>query len=285
MDLLISFATNYNMVANALGGLFLAPIAFLPGWLSINIISAVLGALMLLILKYTPNRKEISRIRNDIKANVLAIKLFEANVAVAIKSQTRILLVSVRLLYLAKIPALVMIVPLGIIVPQMGMWFQNRPVSIDGDPVIVRMKVCPSVSDWPKITLGTHGQGQAIKNIVGPVRVPSQNEIIWKIKPVKTGYIPLTFRFNIESIEKQLAVGASFMRISQMRPGRDILDILRYPLEEPISRDSIVDSIRIDYPQRNSWMYGTNCWIFYLIITSIIFAMLFGRFLCTKERL
>ena len=42
-----------NVAANALGKLLLAPIALLPGWLSITVVSAFLGLACLIVFKYT----------------------------------------------------------------------------------------------------------------------------------------------------------------------------------------------------------------------------------------
>ena len=65
-----------NVVTNALGRFLLAPIAVLPGWLSNTIISAVAGVFLLVIFKYTSNQRAIGKIRDDIKAHMLALKLF-----------------------------------------------------------------------------------------------------------------------------------------------------------------------------------------------------------------
>ncbi|MBC2715096.1 MAG: hypothetical protein HF978_07285 [Desulfobacteraceae bacterium] len=276
MELLVSLVTIINAGANALGSFFLSPIALLPGWISINIISAVLGVLLLLIFKYTSNQKTISRIRDDIKANMLAIKLFKGSISVAFKSQRKIFFASFKLLFHSIVPMLVMILPVSFILSQMGMWYQARPVQLNDDPIIVKMKLNDGLEVWPEVTLQT---GQAIQNIIGPVRVLSKKEIYWKIKPIQNGYNSLIFKVGTESIKKQLATGDGFMRLSNKRPGQNIADIFLYPLEKPIPRDSIVHSIIIDYPSRDSRMYGTNWWLIYFFIASMMFALIFKPFL------
>jgi hypothetical protein len=51
MDFAIGVITGLNKIANATGALFLRPVVLLPGWLSITIISAVMGVLLLIIFR------------------------------------------------------------------------------------------------------------------------------------------------------------------------------------------------------------------------------------------
>jgi hypothetical protein len=90
MDFLVSLIAGINGATNAVGGLLLAPVAAVPGWLSITLISAVLGVLLLLIFKYTSNQRAIGRVRDDIKANLLAVKLFKDSLSVTFRSQARV---------------------------------------------------------------------------------------------------------------------------------------------------------------------------------------------------
>ena len=47
MDFIVLLLTGLNSVMNVVAGALFAPVAVLPGWLSITIISAVLGVLLL----------------------------------------------------------------------------------------------------------------------------------------------------------------------------------------------------------------------------------------------
>jgi len=69
------------------------------------------------------------------------------------------------------------------------------------------------------------------------------------------------------------------MRLSNKRPGQDIADVFLYPLEPAIPVDSVVHSITIDYPSRDSRMYGTDWWLVYFFIASMMFAFVFKPFL------
>jgi hypothetical protein len=79
--------------------------------------------------------------------------------------------------------------------------------------------------------------------------------------------------------QKQLAIGEGFMRVSPKRPGAHIGDMFLYPLEKPFASDSPVHSISVDYPARDSRIHGTDWWIVYFFVASMVFAFLCKPFL------
>jgi uncharacterized membrane protein (DUF106 family) len=52
-----------------------------------------------------------------------------------------------------------------------------------------------------------------------------------------------------------------------------------HPWEEPFDRDSVVQSISIDYPDRLSWAGVTVWWLVYFFVVSMVFAFVFKPFL------
>ena len=124
MDVLAQLVVWLNGLANALGRLLLAPVGVSPGWLSATVIAVVTGVLLLVVFKYTSNQRAIQRVRNDINANLLALKLFKDSAALAVTSQGRILWGAVRLLVLALVPMAIMSVPVLLILGQLSLWYQ-----------------------------------------------------------------------------------------------------------------------------------------------------------------
>ena len=84
---------------------------------------------------------------------------------------------------------------------------------------------------------------------------------------------------NGARIEKELAIGDGFMRVSTLRPGQSWSDVLLYPWEPPFSPDSPVQSIEITYPTRSSWTSGSNSWVIYWFIVSMVAGLCFRRVL------
>ena len=276
MDFAIGAITGLNKISNAIGALCLRPVAMLPGWLSISLISAVMGVVLLIIFKFTSNQKAIAIIRDNIKANMLAIKLFNCGFTVALKAQVGIIANAFKLLFHSIVPMIIMIVPVSLFLGQMAMWYQVRPVSLTDDPIIVRLKLNDNFEQWSNVSLKTR---PSELSILGQVRIFSRNEIIWKLKPLINGDHVLTFKVADQIVDKKMSVGHGFQRLSAMRPGPSLSEILLYPLESPFERHSNIQSIFIDYPKRKSYVYGTDWWILYFCVVSIIIALIVKPFL------
>ena len=276
MSGLIYFLCIVNSAANTVCGLVLAPIAMVPGWLSITIISAVLGIPLFIIFKYTSNQRALTRTIDDIKASLLAVRLYRDNIAVTMKSEARLMLCSVKLFVYSLIPVLIMSIPLSLILAQMGLWYQARPLHLGDAPVVVNLKLNNASEHWPAVTLDARPGARVV---AGPMRIASRKEICWTIQPVQDGTHLLKFQVGDQQIVKQLAIGTGFMRVSAKRPGTDAADVIMHPLEQPLSAAGPVASISIAYPARHSFICGTDWWLVWFCIISMISALLTSPFI------
>jgi hypothetical protein len=323
MDALAQIVAWLNVPANALGRFLLAPIAVLPGWLSATIVSAATGLLLLVVFKYTSNQRAIGRVRDDIKAHLLALKLFRDSTSVTFRAQGRILLGAFRLMVLAIVPMLVMVVPVCLLLGQLALWYQSRPLKI-GEEAVVTVKLRdqpggrypngvaaaqaailqptlrggrdglaipgtrrpelgggrdgPAVpgtragAAWPDVRLEPTS---AVEVTVGPVRVLSKREICWNLKARENGYHRAVFLVDQQASDKELAIGDGFMRLAAKRPGWSWSEVLLHPGERPFRPDAAVESIEIDYPHRASWTSGTDWWVAYWFVMSMVAALCF----------
>jgi hypothetical protein len=266
MDWLTHTIVWLNGVANVLGRV-LDPIGFLPGWLSATLVAVATGVGMLAVFKYTSNQRAIKRVRRGIRANLLTARLFRDNPAVGFRAQGGVLLGALRLLVLAVVPILVMIVPTVLLLTQIGLWYQARPLPA-GEETVVTMKLAGEAGDpMPLVELVP---SEAVEDVSGPVRVFSQREVCWNIRAREPGYHRLQFRVNGEAVEKELAVGDGFMRVSVERPGWVWWKALENPREKPFGPDSPVRSIEIEYPTRSGWLTGTDNWVIYWFVVSLL---------------
>jgi uncharacterized membrane protein (DUF106 family) len=276
MDVLARAVAWLNAAANVLGRSLLSPIGMLPGWLSATLVSAITGVLLLIVFKYTSNQRAIKRVRDGIKADLLALKLFKESASVALRAQGRIMLNAGKLLLLSIVPMLVMLVPVCLLVAQLALWYQARPLQV-GEEAIVTLTLRNHVaSPWPDVCLQPTS---ALEVMLGPVRVLSKHEICWNIKAQREGYHRLLFQVGQQQTEKELAIGDRFMRVSGRRPGDDWTDRLLNPGEAPYDRDSPIQSIAIRYPERSSWTSGTDWWMLYWFAVSMVAAFCFRRWL------
>ena len=169
-----------------------------------------------------------------------------------------------------------MSVPLSLVLAKMGLWYKARPLQPGDAPVLVKLKLNSDVKNWPAVILDSRPGARVV---AGPVRVASRQEIFWTIEPLQEGTHQLTFQVGDQQIVKQLAVGRGFMRVSSKRPGDSAADVIMYPLEQPLNAAGPVNSISIAYPERRSFVYGTDWWLVYFCIISMISALLTSPFI------
>ncbi len=177
---------------------------------------------------------------------------------------------------LSNVPLLVMVVPVSLLLAQMELWYQSRPLLL-GEETVVTMKLNGEInSPWPKVSIKST---PALEVMIGPVKIFSKREICWKIRTSEKGYHRMIFKVDDEQIEKELAIGDGFMRVSIERPGWHWSDIMLHPWEKPFRTNSTVQSISINYPDRMSLTSGTDWWLIYFFVLSLVFALIFKPFL------
>lgn len=295
MSFLAQIITWLNVPLNAAGKLLTVFVAAVPGWLSMTVISAVTGVIMLVIFKYTSNQDAIGRVKDNIKASLLAMKLFKDSISVTLKAQGRAFKGAGGLLLYAIVPMLVMIVPVCLILGQMALWYQIRPLKPGEETTVAIQLDGDNTSTWPVVSIVDMSGADVI---IDQTRVFSERQIYWKIKAREKGYHKIVFQVDNQWFEKQLAIGDGFMRTSLQRPRWQWFDILLHPAEKPFRTDSLVKSISIDYPVRISQIakrlsrIGLIGWFINLVIdwwwiacfffASIIFGFIFKPFLKVK---
>jgi hypothetical protein len=275
-DALTQFVVWLNAIANLCGRVLLAPIALLPGWLSATIVAAVTGVLLLVAFKYTSNQKAIKRARNDINANLLALKLFKDSAPTVFKAQGGVMYGALRLFVLSLVPMLAMAIPVTLLMAQLGLWYQSRPLRVGEEAVLgVRLSGDPN-EKLPELMLDPT---DAVEIKLGPVRAQRERSVFWNVVAKKPGTWQLVFHAGDIAAEKELAISDGFLRASMLRPSRNWSDVMLHPWEQPFANDSTVQSIEIDYPQRQSWTSGTNNWIIYWFVASMVAAFCFKPWL------
>jgi hypothetical protein len=279
MGVLAWIAAGLAAAADLAGRWLLAPIGVLPGWLSATAIAAITGVLLLVVFKYTSNQRAFHRVRNDIDANLLALKLFKDSARVALRSQGRVLAGAGRLFVLAVVPILVMALPAALILGQLALWYEARPLRVGEESVITLGLGGDARSPWPAVSLEPT---DALEVDAGPVRVRSRREVCWGIRARQPGLHRLAFKIGDRTVTKELAIGDGFMRVSAERPDWDVRSILENPAEAPFRPGDPVRSIAIAYPERPSKTSGTGWWLFYWFGVSFVTALCFRGALGVK---
>ena len=117
-----------NPVCVVVGDVIYAAIDLLPIWVGLILLSAGTGVVMLVFFRYTSNQAAIARAKDDIKANLLALKLFKDDLRVTVQSQLRIMWAIARLQRYVLTPVILLTLPMLLGLAQMGIRHQWRPL-------------------------------------------------------------------------------------------------------------------------------------------------------------
>jgi uncharacterized membrane protein (DUF106 family) len=236
-----------------------------PLW-GLTVFSIVTGILMLWIFGLVSNQDAIRTIRDRIRGNLIAVRLFGDDLGLLFKLQGRLLRDNVVFLKYALIPLLVMIIPVLVILVQLNLRFGAKPLE-PGEAVLVKV----TVRDAAAIERGVSLEAPAGVTVETPgVRVPALREVAWRVRPEQPGRYRLLVRAGDETIEKELRVGESWGATSALRTGKNFFDVLLYPGEPPISSRA-VESIEVKYKPLDLKLFGWSVnWLVFFFLLSIL---------------
>src|SRR6201997_526990 len=103
-------------------------------------ISVVVGLLMVLVFSYTSDQKAIHTAKDRLKAHLLALRLFQDQIQIVLRSYARIVLATGHYLRLAFKPLLLVIVPMTFLIVELDRYLGSAPLSA-GQPFLVEARV------------------------------------------------------------------------------------------------------------------------------------------------
>jgi len=271
-DLLTKALAAANVVADAVGRTVLAFIPHVPGWLSNTIVAAVAGVGMLLIFKHTSPQKAIGRVRDGIKADLLTLRLFKDSLSVTFAAQGRMIGRAGLLFICAIPPLLVMLVPIMLLLSQLGVYYQFAPLAV-GEETTVAVSFVPAPVGAGPVAIALE-PNDAVAVAAGPMIAQGSGTAWWKLRALTEGNHVLSFTVGDRVVTKSLSVGRHPMRLSKRRPDMAFTDVLLYPDERPFAPEDAVRMIDVDYRRADSWTSGADAWLVFFFVASIVVALL-----------
>lgn len=223
---------------------------------------------MLLIFGKVSNQAAIKEIKNKIRANLIAIRLFKEDVPTLFKIQGRILRETFFYMKYSLIPIFVMILPVLIVLIQLNLRYGARPIEV-GEQVLVKVKVADgSLLSNPSNVALAADEGVVIET--PPVRVLSDKEVTWRIRGKQPGKHTIVIRIGNHAVEKEVCVGSAGGTVSRLRVGMDLSDMLLHPGEPPLKKTTGIKSVQVNYPALDIMVAGWKInWLVQFFILSI----------------
>ena len=267
----------FNRTLGLATDLVMAPLRGLSPSISLLVLSAALGLLLLLLFRLTSNQAAIGSLRRRMAAHLLEFRLFQHSLGIQWSSLSRMLLANLIYLKVAARPLLLMLVPLGLVLIQLNQWYGYHPLKPD-ETAVVALKLAGEGLDLSRVRLET---GDGLELVGRPLRIPHAGEVNWSIRPQRQGTHRLTFLFESRQVQKEIVASSQGLaRVSAVTPARDFWDVLQHPGEPPLPPDSFAERISVDYPARRIDLLGWEThWVVFLLIVSTLTALAFKRLL------
>ncbi len=237
------------------------------------VLSVVVGSLMVVLFGYTSDQKAIAITKDQVKAHLLAVRLYRDQIPVVMSSYGKILRGTGRYLKLSFKPLLWVIVPITLLMVQVDRYLGAAPLP-PNLPFLLTVHLTGQTSDaLNDVTLVLPPE---IAMTAPPVHVPAENAIVWRLVASKEGKYDVKIAAAGQSAAKTVRVGSDLARISTVRLRGQFWERMFSSAEPALPENFPVDSISINYPDRDIEIagYGMN-WIWPFFILSMVAGFIF----------
>jgi hypothetical protein len=238
-------------------------------------ISVVIGLLMVVMFRYTSDQKAIHIAKDHLKAHLLALRLFQDQIPVVIRSYGRILLATGRYLRLAFMPLLFVSVPLILLLAQIDRYMGSTPFET-GLPFLVSARVTGAKA----LGDATLELPAGLASTAPAVHVPAENEVVWRVVAEREGSFVVNVQTSAQTSAKQVVVGSGMPRLSALRLRGPLWKQLLYSAEPALPEGNLVQTIEVQYPARVIAFAGLEWnWIWLFFVLSLAAGFLFKSIL------
>jgi uncharacterized membrane protein (DUF106 family) len=248
--------------------LFASPLAI------VVVLSIVIGLLMVVLFGYTSNQKAIKIAKDQLKAHLLAVRLFQDQLHVVVGSYGRILRGTGRYLKLAFMPLLYVIIPITLLIVQLDRYLGSTGIQTNAPFLLtVRLDTADALNE------ATLELPPEISMTAPAVHVPAEREIVWRLAASKEGAYEIKVAAAGQNVTKTVRVSSDLARLSLVRLRGHFWERMLTSAEPAVPETSPVESIAVNYPDRNIRLGYEMNWIWLFFILSMIAGFIFKELL------
>ena len=249
----------------------------------VTVVSGLVGILFLLAFPHVSSQAGIVAVKDRIKFNLLAIRLFPDDLKNVLSSTAKTLSWNFAYIGLNLLPMVVLAAPFMIVWFQLNSLYAFQPVEAGQQQTVV-----------VELHAGVHPQDIILKlgdDIVLDQRVnlddSSSPIMLLKVTPAADGSLPISLTHEDDSVTKNLEVGTDPQRLARMRTSQPLAefaaahDPIVYFGDPVLPSDSFLQSITIDYqPATLGFMGGgeIDIMIWFVVVSMAVGFALKGAF-------
>jgi hypothetical protein len=236
-------------------------------------VSLAAGVLMLLVFRYTSDQEKIRRAKDQVQAQLLAVRLFQDQLSAVMLAYGRLVRGTVRYIGVMLKPTLILALIFAPVIVLLDPYFGWEPLRPQ-QPFLMKVGVAePNVLDGVSLELPA-----GIVSSAPPVHIASDQQVVWRLVADSDGVYPVTVVANGATLSKPVIVSAGLPHISATSMRGQFWQRWLEPGATALPDDSPVRSIAVGYAPRemNVWLFQTN-WIILFFVISIVAALLFKK--------
>ncbi|HEX4487747.1 MAG TPA: hypothetical protein VH088_15845 [Terriglobales bacterium] len=235
------------------------------------VLSVVIGFLMVVVFRYTSDQKAIGRAKDQLKAHLLAVRLFQDQLPVVMRAYARIFGGTARYLRLAFMPFLVSLLPITFLIIQVDRYLGSKPLGID-QPFLVEARV----SDADTLGNVDLQLPSGLKTSAPAVHIPKDKEAVWRVVAERDGQYDIQVAASGQTVSKHVVVAQGVARLSPIRLRGQFWERLLSSSEAALPKAGAIQSIAVNYPPREIhfgwWEWN---WIVLFFVVSLIAGFIF----------
>jgi hypothetical protein len=241
---------------------------------TLTLLGLVVAIATLLVFRRFSDQAQLARTKNAIKARLLEVWLFRDDMWTVLSAQARLLGLNARYLRLTLKPMAVLLVPTMLLLAALDPWFGLRPLR-PGESATLSVRVeDPSWLEQPlQVT-----PDQAIVVETPPLRIPTANEIAWRIRARSSGAHTVRIDVGPARVEKQVVVGDGLARVSSSRWDSVLWQAVLNPRESPLASGPGVTRVEVHHAERSIEVLGwPTHWLVFLFLATVAFVFALKR--------
>ncbi len=238
------------------------------------LVSVVVGLVMVVLFGYTSDQKAIKIAKDQLKAHLLAVRLFRDQLPVVAGSYAKILRGTGRYLRLAFMPLLYVIIPITVLIVQMDRSLGSTAIQ-PGHPFLLTVRA-ENMEAMNAVSVELPAE---IEMTAPAVHIDADNEVVWRLLARKPGDYEIKLVSGAESAVKAVRVSSELARVSPVRLRGQFLERM-LSSGEPALPQGAIESISVSYPERNIDIAGYEMnWIWLFFILSMVAGFAFKELL------
>lgn len=266
---------KFNYLVTRGCDLLLVPLAKLPPFWGILFLSLLTSLFVLVIYRAVSNPKTVRDTKNQIKANILAIRLYRDFWRTIVGSFFKSMFYTGKYFVLNLFPLLAVLPLMFLLFVQMDVRYGMRPFR-PGESITVKARFHSGIG-----AVNAEIQPNPyFRPAMNPVYIDALKEIDWKLKASAEGSSPIVLNIDGAAVEKNLVIGSSLPALSNRKLADSSLAHFIYPVEKLLVPPTSLEYVSIRYPVRSIAFLGFHAhWlVWYLVLTMVIALALKNRF-------